>query len=480
MGVSPDASIAKIDDVLKNTSDDADKEILEKLKSGREVKARLPEVQQVASDAYEKRRQVVQDNALFRVDDGAADARSATQKAENQKIAAVKNAQTARIITEEVANEKIARIQLGTTKSQQKNLSNQLSLLRTYYNQGAISAEKFAEKQRELSTTQTDLEKQQAENRLAVQQAVQARRLKDIEFANKKAEAAIAKKDDIGIKSAQVGLEIAQREITLGDKRLNNALENLAAQDELASNATKAQEATQKMAVDQQVAADGARKQSDSLEKVEAKANKDTDKTKDTENSKGKKKGRPGNRIGETYVTASGRTIKDGVDITNYQYDEALNIEEGNPRALGTDPVEAIGAMKPGVPISSSLGLGLELPKSANTPAMPNLKLKPGENLFDAYQRQRDSMTIPMPDKTAASVDATKVAPSVSDRASAFGEALKIANQEVVQRLDRLVESMAAVASTPRSISISSPNPIDDAADLLSKAQRAGMRAAGI
>jgi hypothetical protein len=89
-------------------------------------------------------------------------------------------------------------------------------------------------------------------------------------------------------------------------------------------------------------------------------------------------------------------------------------------------------------------------------------------------------MTIPMPDKTAQAVEASKVNPSMSDRASAFGEALKIANQEVVQRLDRLVESMAAVVSTPRSISISSPHPFDDAADLLGKAQRAGMRAAGM
>ncbi|MHC5824326.1 MAG: HlyD family secretion protein, partial [Nostoc sp.] len=186
------ASAAKIDDVLKNTTDESDKGILEKLKAGREAKTKFTEAQQTTVDAKTKRSQVTQDNSLFSIDESAANSRAATQKAENQKITSVKNAQAARVITEEVANEKISRIQFASTKSQEKNLSLQLRSLYTYHDQGAISAEKFAEKQRELTTEQTNLEKQEAENRLAVQQAVIARRLKDIEFANKQAEGAIA------------------------------------------------------------------------------------------------------------------------------------------------------------------------------------------------------------------------------------------------------------------------------------------------
>ncbi|MEH2393680.1 MAG: tape measure protein, partial [Nostoc sp.] len=192
LGLTPDSSVAKIEDILKNTSDEADKGILEQLKAGRESKAKFTETQAVTLEAKTKRSQVVQDNAFFKIDDSAANSRAATQKAENQKITAVRNAQTAMSITEEVAAEKTSRIQLASTRSQQKNLNQQLATLHTYHDQGAISAEKFAEKERELTTEQTNLEKQEAENRLAVQQAVIARRLKDIEFVNKKAESAIA------------------------------------------------------------------------------------------------------------------------------------------------------------------------------------------------------------------------------------------------------------------------------------------------
>ncbi|MBW4677143.1 MAG: tape measure protein [Desmonostoc geniculatum HA4340-LM1] len=192
LGVAPDSSAAKIDDVLKNTSDDADKGVLEKLKTFAESRLKLSQARQVADDAKQRLSQQVQDNSLFSIEDSAANSRAATQKAENQKIAAVKNAQTARLITEEVANEKLSRIQLQSTRSQQKSLDQQLTSLLIYHKQGAISAEKFAEKRRELEKEQTNLEKQEAENRLAVQQAVIQRRLKDIEFANKKAENAIA------------------------------------------------------------------------------------------------------------------------------------------------------------------------------------------------------------------------------------------------------------------------------------------------
>ncbi|MEH1808470.1 tape measure protein [Nostoc sp.] len=770
LGLTPDASVAKIDDVLKNTTDEADKGILEKLKAGRESKAKLPEIQAATLEAKTKRSQVVQDNAFFKIDDSAANSRAATQKAENQKITAVKNAQAARLITEEVAAEKISRIGLQSTRSQQKNLNQQLQALRAYHDQGAISAEKFDEKQRELTTQQTELEKQEAENRLAVQQAVLARRLKDIEFVNKKAESVIAlsstnattkakekllaagltpqaqdqfnlekaaidqkgasddanlikarmaqnkqlykeglrdarefmleqmalnvelgkanqsvidqkiaaenqyreavehaigrimqaeenrfksltsqldfqkagldlynqslertgkleesrynlakaltdaatapletkrdnanraldlsrklkddnldpgvrsvvssqlsqmgfgtnelailaqrnriedeiaakkleslkleqeyqrkalqldlqrqriaaetavydaesaklaaakskleaegamriaqiKKDPDAIKSAEVGLEIAGREAELSDKRLDNAQKNLGIQDELAKNATMAQETTQRTAIDQQLATDKARKQGEGVEKAEAAAPKNVGEEQSGKKDKGKRRGRRRGMIGETFVE-NGRTFKDGIDVTNYHYDEALNIEQGNPRAPGTDPVEAIGAMKPGVPVTSSLGLGLELPKGNNALAMPNLDLKPGENLFDAYQRQREGIKlstqgtalpsskadIPPVDTTAMHALQANIQPRETTGGNQFVEALKMANQGIEQRLDALRGAIMTLANTPRSISISSPNPIDDTADFMNRISRGQVVAAG-
>lgn len=784
LGVTPDASVAKIDDILKNTSDDADKGILEKLKAAREQRNRLSEARVGLSESQLKVKQATQDTSLFEIDESAAKSRAAIQKSENATVAILRASQADKLIEEEVAAEKIARIQLNSTKRQSQSLDKQLKALRAYYRNGEISAEEFTKRERDLTIEQSNLIKQEAENRLAVQQAFLQRRLKDIELANKKAESAIAidqtkgstgvknrllasgltasnqdnaaleqntidqkaqsdrialtksriaqnkqlykeglrtardaaieelslnqelaqnylqltdlkiaqeekyravlernittrqtqattairerllaagltpeasdqaaldqnkldqkgvrdrinlikdrvkdekaaaaeiaplqqqlvdlqiageekrreiiernlsrivqaeenrykrltsqlneqkanldlynqsleltarleesrfnlskalgdaaiapleikkdnasraldlsrrlkdenldpgvrteinsqlnalglgtdelqilqqrsqiedeiaakklealkleqqyqkqalqldlerqriaaetavydaqsaqlsaakakldaesalrvatiKKDDVGIQSAQVGLEIAEREITLSDKRLNNALLNLAAQDELASNATKAQAATQQTALDQQLAADGARKQASALEKAESIAAKASE--------RGSKK-------------AGGRIIKDGVDVTNYRYDEALNRSQGNAPAL------------------------------RSIAAMPSLSLKPGEDMFAAYQKMRET---PIP-----AVD--KVSPSVSDRVSAFGEALKIANQEVVQRLDKLIDSMSTVVRSPRNLTVQTPNPVDDAAKILSDMQRGNMAAAGL
>ncbi|MBD2489010.1 tape measure protein [Aulosira sp. FACHB-615] len=192
LGVSPDSSVAAIDDRLKNTSDEGDKGILERLKSAREQKNRLSEARTTLSESQLKVRQTTQDNSLFNLEDSAASSRAATQKAENQKIALIRQAQADRTITEEAASEKISRIQLQSTQSQRKNLDNQLIALRHYYTEGQVSAEEYAKRERDLTVEQTNLERTEAENRLAVQQAVLQRRLKDIEFANKKAESAIA------------------------------------------------------------------------------------------------------------------------------------------------------------------------------------------------------------------------------------------------------------------------------------------------
>ncbi|MEH2201180.1 tape measure protein [Nostoc sp.] len=799
LGLTPDSSVAKIDDILKNTSDEADKGILEKLKAGRESKAKLPEVQAATLEAKTKRSQVVQDNAFFKIDDSAANSRAATTKAENQKTTAVRNAQTARTITEEVASEKISRIGLASTRSQQKNLNQQLAALRIYHDQGAISAEKFAEKERELTTEQTNLEKQEAENRLGVQQAVIARRLKDIEFANKKAESAIAlsqvassagikarlltsgittstkdsadldqnsidqkaavdntallktkiaqnqqeykegrrnarqfveeqmalnlelarshqqlidlkiaaeekyraivernistnktiastaidkrllaagltpqaqdqaaidknkvdrkeivdkinfvksrvknesqakdeiaaldsqltklkieseekyresvehniqrilqteetrfkkqtsqideskakldlynqslertgkleesrynlakalkeaaiaplesrlnstnrgldlvgklkdtkdpsvkaaikaqleqmgikqygvtvtpatvtkssngnnpdelalqiieqkaqledeiaakkeealkleqeyqrkslaldlqrqkiaaetavydaqsaqlaaakskleaegalriaqlKKDPVAIASAKVGLEIADREIKLSDKRLNNALANLSIQDELDASAKTAQSVGQDAAIKSTESANNLSRQGSALELVEAGA------------------------------------------------------KAGNPMSLASAESKTRGQVSP----------ELALPRKIEINQMPKLDLKAGENIFDAYQRQRDA--IPPLDKTAQMADATKINPQSSSNQSQFAEALRLANQDVVQRLDKLIDSMATVANTPRSLTVQTPNPVDDAAKLMNDLSRGQVVGAGL
>lgn len=206
LGVAPDSSIAKIGDVLKNTIDEADKGILEKLKSGRESKVKFAEAKQTTVDTKAKLQQTVQDTSLYLLDDSASKERAQIQKVENDKISFLKGAQAVRLMSEEIVNEQIAKVQLNSSQAQKKSIVDQLTTLRVYHDQGKISAEKFTERQRALSVELTATERQEAENRLAVQQAVTARRLKDIEFINKKAENAIALSQATSTTGVKTGL----------------------------------------------------------------------------------------------------------------------------------------------------------------------------------------------------------------------------------------------------------------------------------
>ncbi|WP_445634544.1 tape measure protein [Nostoc sp. DSM 114161] len=742
LGLTPDSSVAKIDDTLKNTSDEADKGILEKLKAGRESKAKFTEAQASTVDAKAKRDQVIQDTSLYLLEDSAAKERAAIQKTENDKISFLKGAQAVRLLSEEVVSEQIARVQLSSSQSQKKSYLDQLTTLRAYHEQGKISAEKFTERQRDLSVELTSVERQEAENRLAVQQAVTARRLKDIELINKKAEAAIAtkqadstrtakekflssgltpqaqdqfaleqtsidatsasdrvnliknkiaqnkqlykeglrdardftaeqyalnqelaqanlvvvdqkiaaeekyretvehniqrimqaeenrfkslvsqidfqkasldlynqslertgkleesrynlakaltdaavapletkrdnanraldlsrklkdenldpgvrrevnsqlnalgfgnneldilakrsqiedeiaakklealkleqeyqrkslaldlqrqkiaaetavydaqsaqlaaakskleaegalriaqiKKDPTAIKSAEVGLEIAGREIELSDKRLDNAIANLNIQDELTKNATLAQELNRRSAIDQQLAADSSSKQASALEKAEAMAPKEAggqgDRGTGGIEDKGSRRRRVG-RIGETFVR-NGRTIKDGVDVTNYQYDESLNRAQSN--------------------ISAS---DLQLPKKIEINQLPELSRKPGENLFEAYQRHNElslkGKGADMPPTDMVTSFLNKAGIQVSDSGySQFAESLKMANQGIEKQLATLNDRILQLANTPRSLSVSTANPVDDAAKLMSDLSRGQVVGAGL
>ncbi|MEH1821539.1 MAG: hypothetical protein V7L31_21070 [Nostoc sp.] len=119
---------------------------------------------------------------------------------------------------------------------------------------------------------------------------------------------------------------------------------------------------------------------------------------------------------------------------------------------------------------------------------MPKLDLKPGESIFDAYQRQREEMKlptgakadIPPVDKTSLAINSTSIQPRESAGGNQFVEALKMANQGIEQRLDRLIESMVTVARTPRSLTVSTANPIDDAADLMNRMSRGQVMAGGM
>lgn len=312
------------------------------------------------------------------------------------------------------------------------------------------------EQEYQRKALQLDLQRQ----KIAAETAVYDAQSAQLAAAKSKLEAegalriAQIKKDPIAIESAKVGLEIAGREIDLGDKRLDNALKNLGIQDELTKNATMAQEITGRTAIDQQLAADSTRKQQGALENAEARAPKKEsgDLRGNVSEDKGKRRGRRPGRIGETFIE-NGRTIKDGVDITNHQEDKTPAPD-------------------------------LQLPKRIEINQLPELNRKPGENLFEAYQRHNElslkgkSADMPPTDLLVSVLN--KAGIQVSDSGySQFAESLKMANQGIEQRLDKLIDSMSTVANTPRNLTVQTPNPVDDAAKLMNDLSRGQVVGAG-
>ncbi|HYX19153.1 MAG TPA: hypothetical protein VE944_33335, partial [Nostoc sp.] len=272
------------------------------------------------------------------------------------------------------------------------------------------------------------------------------------------------KKDPQAIESAKVGLEIANREIELSDKRLDNANANLGIQDELTKNATMAQEITQRTAIDGQLAADSTRKQQGALENAEARTPKKEGVEEGSRGAedKGKRRGRRRGMIGETFAE-NGRTISDGVDVTNYHYDEALNRSQGNP------------------PVSD-----FELPKRIEINQLPELNRKPGESLFAAYQRRNEDLNLKRKSADMPPADLTtgvlnKAGIQVSDSGySQFAESLKMANQGIEQQLATLNDRILQLANTPRSLTVQTPNAVDDAAKLMNDLSRGQVVGAGL
>jgi tape measure domain-containing protein len=206
LGVNKNSSVAKIDDIIKNTSDDADKGILEKFKAEKERRLQLPSARGALSEAQLKVKQATQDISITELTESANKQELTLQRTETKKLNFVKMAQQMRVLSETDAAEKTARIQLGSTGQQQRNISTQLATLRAYHAQGKIGAEEFANRERELITRQVGLDRQSAEQRMAIFDAVNRRKLEQIELVNKKAEAAIALSQTTGTTKVKSGV----------------------------------------------------------------------------------------------------------------------------------------------------------------------------------------------------------------------------------------------------------------------------------
>ncbi|MHC5725880.1 MAG: hypothetical protein ACYTXY_17430, partial [Nostoc sp.] len=138
------------------------------------------------------------------------------------------------------------------------------------------------------------------------------------------------------------------------------------------------------------------------------------------------------------------------------------------PMSLTTavDKVGSIGsgfAPLPNSDLPLAAALRYRTPQRIDINQMPKLDLKPGENIFEVYQRHRKEMELPsasakfptgaiadMPpmDKTTASVSSASIQPREGVGGNQFVEALKKANQGIEQRLDALRGAIMTLANT--------------------------------
>ncbi len=300
----------------------------------------------------------------------------------------------------------------------------------------AIALEKQASMAREQEfqrkTLENDLKRQQIAAQIALYdaQGYQLAAQKSKLEADAALKIVIAKKDPLAIETAKAGVELADKEVNLSSMRVDSAQANLNDQDKISANSTQEQKVTQGTENQNFQAEEKRRERKTALDLVET----------------GEKAHRP------------------------------MSLTTAEDKAGRINPT-------------------LASPKSFESNPIPSLNLKPRENLFEGYQRQREGMKLPsqsakfptstiadMPpmDKTAQAINSDRIQPREGAGGNQFVEALKMANQGIEQRLDALRGAIMALANTPRSLTVSTANPVDDAADLMNRMSRGQVMAGGM
>lgn len=190
-GLTVASSVAEVQGIIDKTSEEADKNILERIKAAAEGEQKLTEARTGFAESESKIQEAQQQKALASLGRYAADADAVTQKIANSRTAALTRQLRDRTITEEKAAVESAQIEYGSLVRQQRSVDTQLKGLRDYYQQGLIGASEFHSRERELVTSQSGLKKQLAQQELAVYQSTYAEILADLDRSFKAIEARI-------------------------------------------------------------------------------------------------------------------------------------------------------------------------------------------------------------------------------------------------------------------------------------------------
>ncbi|HAX75719.1 MAG TPA: hypothetical protein DCY88_07770 [Cyanobacteria bacterium UBA11372] len=195
LNVSRDTSVTglqrAIDTLPGGDENKGKKELLERMKSAKELEEQLLQDKASLAQQEVQIRQQAEQDALYAIQQSVAKQDAVIRQGENARVGFVKGQQKQRLATEEQVVESLARIQLDSSKKQLNSTEQELAAVRGKHKEGAISAEQFAQQERELLTKLSDQKRQIAENDLALQEAINRRRIANVEFANRQEEAAI-------------------------------------------------------------------------------------------------------------------------------------------------------------------------------------------------------------------------------------------------------------------------------------------------
>ncbi|MGL5922737.1 hypothetical protein, partial [Chroococcidiopsis sp.] len=249
--------------------------------------------------------------------------------------------------------------------------------------------------------------------------------------AEGKLEAANKSKDANAIAAANLGIILADRQLDLSNRQLDNAAKNLSVQSELSRNATLAQNATQEAALAQANAAIAAKRQASALEQAETSISK----------------------IG-TNLSALGSEEKQN------KKPRFSSIFEASRRAMFGQSNEP----SPIPTIKTTRGLA---------PEYFNLK---------AVTQRTPSAPFAMPSPSVEGINelskAQKLEPT--NNSTNFSDSLKSAVKGVEARLDKLNETIGKAINSPRSLYVSSPEPITDAVSILADLNRLNVQSSGL
>lgn len=343
-----------------------------------------------------------------------------------------------------------------------------------------------------------DLQRQRATAQTAIFEAEIARdraliaRLEAVGQLNE----AEVKQDDRLVNLAKQRLDLQDRIVASTDKQLANAEANLDIQDELAKNSLAALDAQQKGALESAASAEKLRNVSQDLLKIDTKY-KSTEEKKENKGIERQEQLSPD--IKPTITTSEKPQYKFKSLLQKRSY-EMLGIVPGESayqavkrQLFGVGKKKKRDASNPGGYRQDALIASEELQALADIPfasSIPDLKITSGGapdqsgsiglNRATSVEAQLNAMLglKPLGEELQKSTEAA-VKPETSGF-TAFTEGLKAANTGIEQRLDTLNKTMSNAINSPRSLYVSSPNPVTDAAKIMSDVTRQSVLGAGL